>query len=255
MKHIITLLAAFALAVAANAQNDSLVVFDTKGDNLGISVAGFNISLGEDKDTAQKKPKTVKRVTTNFAGISFGRNTLAGGSYYGNWADQGHFLTDHAMNWRFGVEAFGISVSLDRQRSVFLKVSLNSTTEIFRFNAPISFVNDQQGNLMPCYIDGTFKKSKMVAAYLGAGTGLNFKISKVLLGMNFNVDMLNGSYVKYKNPGKVKYDISGLNNIRYRTGMSATLDGFGIFVDYCFTPVFRTGNDGKILSIGLCMGF
>ena len=73
MKRIITLLAALAIASAAHAQTDSLVVFDTQGDNLGISIAGFNITLGDDGSSSggkAAKPK-VKRVTTNFVGLSF----------------------------------------------------------------------------------------------------------------------------------------------------------------------------------------
>ena len=68
MKRIITLLAALILASAAHAQTDSLVTFDIKGERLGISIAGFNISLGEETSEKSYK-KTPKRVTTNFAGI------------------------------------------------------------------------------------------------------------------------------------------------------------------------------------------
>ena len=55
MKRIITLLAALAIASAAHAQTDSLVVFDTQGDNLGISIAGFNITLGDDGSSSSGK--------------------------------------------------------------------------------------------------------------------------------------------------------------------------------------------------------
>jgi hypothetical protein len=74
---------------------------------------------------------------------------------------------------------------------------------------------------------------------------------------DFNTDMLTSSYVKYKNPGKTQYNISGLNNIRYRTGVSATVSGFGIYADYALTPLYResVGNDGQVLSIGVHCGF
>ena len=52
MKRIITLLALIAIASAAHAQTDSLVVFDTNGDNLEISIAGFDITLSEEDKTA-----------------------------------------------------------------------------------------------------------------------------------------------------------------------------------------------------------
>ena len=74
---------------------------------------------------------------------------------------------------------------------------------------------------------------------------------------DFEACILGQSYVKYKNPGKTRYDISGLNNIMYNVGMEASLHGGGIYVDYSLNPVFRTGtgNDGHILSIGCMFGF
>ena len=258
MKRIITLLAALAIASAAHAQTDSLVVFDTQGDNLGISIAGFNITLGDDGSSSSKsaKPK-VKRVTTNFAGLSFGANAFTYHPNYGNWAGENQFMTDNTNGWRFGVEAFGIQVSLDRNRKVFLKASLNSTVDRYRFNNAMTLVNDENGALMPEPLSGTVKKSKMLAGYLGIGAGLGFKISKVLLMLDFNTDLLTGSYVKYKNPGKTQYDISGLSNIRYRTGVAATVFGFGIYADYALTPLYRedVGNHGQVLSIGIRCGF
>lgn len=97
----------------------------------------------------------------------------------------------------------------------------------------------------------------MLAGYLGIGAGLGFKISKVLLMFDFNTDLLTSSYVKYKNPGKTQYDISGLSNIRYRTGVAATVSGFGIYADYALTPLYRedVGNQGQVLSIGIRCGF
>ena len=73
MKRIITLLALIATASAAHAQTDSLVVFDTQGDNIEISIAGFDITLSD--DDKDEKPK-VKRVTTNFISISLGYKYL-----------------------------------------------------------------------------------------------------------------------------------------------------------------------------------
>ena len=259
MKRIITLLAALAIASAAHAQTDSLVIFDTQGDNLGISIAGFNITLGDDGSSSSgkaAKPK-VKRVTTNFVGLSFGANAFTYKPNYGNWAGENQFMTDNTSSWRFGVEAFGVQVSLDRNQKVFFKASLNSTVDRYRFNNAMTLVNDENGALMPEPLSGTVKKSKMLAGYLGIGAGLGFKISQVLLMFDFNTDLLTSSYVKYKNPGKTQYDISGLSNIRYRTGVAATVSGFGIYADYALTPLYRedVGNHGQVLSIGIRCGF
>jgi hypothetical protein len=255
MKRIITFFATLAIASVAYAQTDSPVVFDTQGDKLGISVAGFNISLGEDDSSSPgKKPK---RVSTNFAGISYGINVLTHEPNYGNWADEANFMTDNIGAGRLGIEALGVQVGLDRKNNVFFKASLNASIDMYRFKKAMTLINDEGGALMPEPISGVVKKSKMVTTYVGVGAGFGFKLSRsVKLTLDFNVDALTDSYVKYKNPSKTKYDIGGFNNIRYRTGASISIYDFGMYIDYSLTPVFRqgVGNNGRILSIGIRMG-
>ena len=257
MKRIITLLALIAIASAAHAQTDSLVVFDTQGDKLGISVAGFNITLGENGSEQKTSKPKVKRVTTNFLGITFGYNVLTYKPNYGNWAGEQNFMTDNTHGMRLGLEPFSIQVSLDRKQTVFLRVAMNSYVENYRFKSPMTLINDENGNLMPQDIGGTVKKSRIGAGYSGLCAGLGFKISRLMFMFDFNADLLSKSVAMYKNPKKTMYDISGLNNIRYRVGASATIEGFGIYVDYCLTPLFRegVGNDGNVTSIGIRWGF
>lgn len=255
MKRIITFFATLAIASVAYAQTDSPVVFDTQGDKLGISVAGFNISLGEDRSSSSvKKPK---RVSTNFAGISYGINVLTHEPNYGNWADEANFMTDNIGAGRLGIEALGVQVGLDRKNNVFFKASLNASIDMYRFKKAMTLINDEGGALMPEPISGEVKKSKMVTTYVGVGAGFGFNLSSVKLTLDFNVDALASSYVKYKNPDKTKYSINGFNNIRYRTRASISLHDFGIYADYSLTPLFRegVGNDGRVLSIGICAGF
>lgn len=256
MKRIITLLATLVIASVAYAQTDTPVVFDTQGDNLGISIAGFNISLGEDdRNSSVQKPK---RVSTNFAGISYGLNVLTNEPNYGNWTDEPNFMTDDIGAGRLGIEAMGIQVSLDRKGNVFFKASLNASIDMYRFKRAMTLINEDGGALMPEPISGVVKKSKMVTTYVGVGAGFGFKLSRsVKLTLDFNVDALTDSYVKYKNPSKTKYDIGGFNNIRYRAGASISLYDFGIYADYSLTPLFRegVGNDGRVLSIGIRAGF
>ena len=222
MKRIITLLAMIAIASAAHAQTDSLVVFDTQGDKLGISIAGFNITLGENGSEQKTSKPKVKRVTTNFIGITFGYNVLTYKPNYGNWAGEQNFMTDNTHGMRLGLEPFSIQVSLDRKQTAFLRVAMNSYVENYRFKSPMTLINDENGNLMPQDIGGTVKKSRISAGYSGLCAGLGFKISRLMFMFDFNADLLSKSVAMYKNPKKTMYDISGLNNIRYRVGASAT---------------------------------
>jgi hypothetical protein len=252
MKRIITLLAALTITSAAYSQSD--ISFDTKGDNLDISIAGFDISLGSDDRQTKKK---VNRVTTNFAGLSLGANIITHKPNYGPWENKTNFMTDHTAGWRFGIEALGMQISLNKSQNIFFKVALNATIDSYRFKKPFTLVNDENGVLMTQEITGNVKKTKMVNSYFGIGAGLGFKISRVLFMFDFKTDLLTDAYVKYKNPGKTQYDISGLSNIRYRTGVAATVSGFGIYADYALTPLYRedVGNHGQVLSIGIRCGF
>lgn len=256
MKRIITLLAALAIASAAHAQTDSLVVFDTHGDNLGISIAGFNITLGDDGGGKTAKPK-IKRVTTNFIGISYGYNVLTYKPNYGNWAGEQNFMTDNAYGWRLGLEPFSVQVSLDRKKSVFLRAAMNTYVDNYRFRSPMTLINDENGNLLPQSIEGQVKKSRISTGYFGLCAGLGFKVSRLQFMFDFNADLLSKSVAMYKNPKKTLYDINGFNNIRYRVGGSATINGFGVYMDYSLTPLFRegVGNDGNVMSIGIRWGF
>lgn len=251
MKRIITFFAALAIAHVASAQTESPLVFDTQGDNLGISVAGFNISLGENKGS---KPT---RMTAQFAGISYGVNVFTYEPNYGNWAGEPDFMTDDVASTRLGIEALGLQVTLNRKRTLFVKASMNANFDFYRFKEAMTMAENESGDLMPQPLSGTVKKSKMVASYIGAGAGFGFEVNKLRVTFDFNVDVLVGSHVKYKNPDKTKYHIGGFNNIRYRPGVSVSFDDWGVYADYSLTPLFRegVGNDGRVLSIGLRAGF
>lgn len=254
MKKIITLLAASFIAAAAYAQTDSLVTFDTQGDRLGISIAGFNIALGEEAQQPQKVRKP-KRVSTNLAGLSFGLNALGNKPLNGAW--EGSDAFNDVGGWRFGMEALGIQVALDRNNTVFIKAGLCASIDTYRFHSPVTLFNDEDGRLMPARIEGNVKKSKMVALYWGCSAGLGFRISKVKVLFDASAEILTDSYVKYKNPGKTRYDITGLNPILYKAGASVTVHDIGIYADYSINPIFRsgTGNDNHLLSIGVQFGF
>ena len=257
MKRIIIFFAAWAIASVASAQTDSPLVFDTKGDNLGISVAGFKISLGESKGERESTLKSSKQVIAQFAGLSYGANVLTYEPNYGNWAGESDFMTDDIASTRLGIEALGLQISLNKKRTVFVKASMSANFDFFRFKNAMTMVENEDGILLPQQLSGAVKKSKMVASYIGAGAGFGFEVSCLKVIFDFNMDVLVGSHVKYKNPDKTKYHIGGFNNIRFRPGVSVLLNDLGVYADYSLTPLFRegVGNDGRVLSIGIRAGF
>ena len=263
MKRIITLLALIAIASTAYAQTDSLVVFDTQGDNLGIRIAGFNISLGEDDkeeytdEYIYHEPRK-NTVTANLLGFSFGATTFTSMPYYGPWEGERDFLDLYAgSSPRFDIEAASWTVSLDKRGMFYYKIGVLASFDSYRFTNNITLYNDDEGHLMPLPIEGDVKKSKLRTTYCGVNMGLGFKVHKVMLMLSGTAEILANASVKYKNPKKTVYQVKGLNSLRSRLSLSCTWDGFGIYADYSLTPVFKpgTGNDARTLSFGCKFGF
>ena len=263
MKRIITLLALIAIASATHAQTDSLVVFDTQGDKLGIRIAGFNIALGEnDKEEytdeyIYHEPRK-NAVTANLLGFSYGAIGLTSMPYYGPWEGEENFLDNYAgSSLRFDLEAASWTVSLDKRGLFYYKIGVLASIDSYRFTNNVTLYNNDLGELMPMPLEGNVKMSRLRAGYCGVNMGIGLKIHKVMLMLSGTAEILTNASVKYKNPGKTVYQVNGLNNIRSRISLSSGWDGFGLYVDYSLTPVFKpgAGNDTHSLSFGCKFGF
>ncbi len=263
MKRIITLLALIATAVAAHAQTDSLVTFDTKGSQLEISIAGFNISLGDSaKETYTdayfyNEPRREK-ITTNFLGMGFGGIVLTPSPYYGPWEGSDDFLDIYPGNSpRIDLEIVSWTIPLDKRGRSYYRVGTMFSYDRYRFKNNVTLINDEEGRLMPADLNGQVKNTKLRANYWGLNMGFGFKLSKVLILVQGTAELLTKSSVKYKNPGKTVYQVNGLNPFRSRVSLSTSWDGYGFYIDYTLTPLFKAGvgNDTHALSIGCRLGF
>lgn len=260
MKRIITLLVLIAFASAAHAQTDSLVTFDTKGETLGISIAGFNISLGEDEkeeyidEYIYHEPRK-KALTANLLGFGYGATALTSMPYYGAWEGKQDFLEGNGF--RFDLEVASWTLSLDKNGRFYYKMGVLTAWDSYRFTNNITLVNDDSGKLMPARLEGKVKMSKLRTTYCGVTMGLGFKLHKAMVMLSGTAELLTKASVKYKNPGKTVYQIKGLNSIRSRVSLSTNWEGFGLYVDYSLTPLFKpgVGNDTHSLSFGCRFGF
>ena len=263
MKRIITLLALIAFASAAHAQTDSLVTFDTKGETLGINIAGFNISLGEDKEEEYideyicHEPRK-KALTVNLFGFGFGATALTSMPYYGPWEGKQDFLDNYSgSSLRFDMEMASWTLSLDRRGRFYYKMGALLSLDSYRFTDNVTLANDETGALMPVPLEGQVKKSLLRANYAGMSMGLGFKLHKTLVMLSCTAEILGNASVKYKNPQKTVYQVKGLNSVRSRVSLCTNWEGFGLYVDYSLTPLFKpgVGNDTHTLSFGCRFGF
>lgn len=265
MKRIITLFALLAAtAAAAQAQTDSLVTFDTQGDKLGISIGGFSISLGENAESGSKiddiffSEARRNRITTNFLGVSLGGMVLTPSPYYGPWEGQNDFLDIYpASSTRIDLMLVNWTVPLDRRGRAYYKVGMLYSYDSYCFRKNITFVNDDEDRLMPVDLDGNIKYTRLKANYWGLNMGFGFKVSSMMFTVQGTAELLTRSSVKYKNPGKTKYQVNGLSPFRSRVSISTNWEGYGFYIDYSLTPVFKegTGNDAHSISLGCRLGF
>lgn len=263
MKRILTLLAVLSAAVAAHAQTDSLVTFDTQGDLFGISIAGFNISLGGDKEETYTdayiyhEPRKGK-VTTNFLGASLGGMVLIPSVYYGPWEGSGDFLEIYpGKSSRIDLEIANWTIPLDNRGISYYRIGTMFSYDRYQFKNNITLTNDDEGSLMPVGIDGNVKKTKLMANYWGLNMGFGFKRNKIMILIQGTAELLTKSAVKYKNPDKNVNAVNGLYPFRSRISLSTTWDGYGFYIDYCLTPLFKpgVGNDTRTISLGCRLGF
>ena len=264
MKRIITLIAAFAAAVVtAHAQTDSLVVFDTQGDKLEISIAGFNISLGENANSGYidefiyHEPRK-KKIVTNFLALGFGGTVLTSSPYYGPWEGETDFLDIYPGNsTRIDLEIVSWNIPLDPRGKVYYRVGTMFSYDSYLFRNNITLYNDNDGHLMPAPLEGQVKQTRLKANWWGLNIGFGFKVNSAIIMIQGTAELLTKSSVKYKNPGKTVYQINGINPFRSRLSLSTNWEGYGFYIDYTLTPLFKpgTGNDAHTLSLGVRMGF
>ena len=263
MKRILTLLAVLATAVAAHAQTDSLVTFDTQGNQLELSIAGFNISLGNDAEETYTDAITYheprrKKVTTNVLGVGFGGMVLTPSAYYGPWEGSKDFLDISPGNsTRIDLEVMSWTVPLDNRGISYYRVGTMFSYDRYRFKDNITLINDGEGRLIPLEIDGNVKTTKLMTNYWGLNMGFGFKRNKIMILIQGTAELLTKSAVKYKNPGKNVNAVNGLYPFRSRISLSTTWDGYGFYIDYTLTPLFKpgVGNDTRALSLGCRLGF
>ena len=256
MKRIIIFFATMAIALSAHAQTDSLVTVDSKGDGLNFNIAGFSVKL-EGKDEKKKK-QNYRPYSTSTLGIKWGVTRLTDSPYYGNWADQGNFLSLSGKSNSLSIEPIACHLRLDRKGIVWINTSICATWDNYHFFNPITLVNNDRGNLMTQHIEKEIKRTQMNTFYLGASLGLAFRIGDVKIGANVTPEVLCYSESRYKTTDKEKYktEIQGLNPMILKAGATMTLDWFGVYVDYGLNPVFKegTGNDARMVSIGVKVG-
>lgn len=227
------------------------------GEGMVLEVAGFGITLGQASGGEKQKVKALPRVCGSFlSGVEMGFNFLTGADYAGYPAEAGDFLDVRGGNsFHFGITPVGLSVALDRKRRFEFSTGLRYTVDNYRLSDNSITLGRDGGMVVPLPLDDKADKSKLRITSLGFPLQFSFDPVKHLrVAVVGYCDFTLGANAIYKKP-KEKDSLSGVNPFQFGLGGSVSYRGFGVYVRYGVTSLFKS-SAGPVchpVSFGVCV--
>lgn len=227
------------------------------GEGMVLEVAGFGITLGQASGDEKQKVKALPRVCGSFlSGVEMGFNFLTGADYAGYPAEAGDFLDVRGGNsFHFGITPVGLSVALDRKRRFEFSTGLRYTVDNYRLSDNSITLGRDGGMVVPLPLDDKADKSKLRITSLGFPLQFSFDpVRHLRVAVVGYCDFTLGANAIYKKP-KEKNSLSGVNPFQFGLGGSVSYRGFGVYVRYGVTSLFKS-SAGPVchpVSFGVCV--
>lgn len=227
------------------------------GEGMVLEVAGFGITLGQASGGEKQKVKALPRVCGSFlSGVEMGFNFLTGADYAGYPAEAGDFLDVRGGNsFHFGIMPVGLSVALDRKRRFEFSTGLRYTVDNYRLSDNSITLGRDGGMVVPLPLDDKADKSKFRITSLGFPLQFSFDpVRHLRVAVVGYCDFTLGANAIYKKP-KEKNSLSGVNPFQFGLGGSVSYRGFGVYVRYGVTSLFKS-SAGPVchpVSFGVCV--
>ena len=227
------------------------------GEGMVLEVAGFGITLGQASGGEKQKVKALPRVCGSFlSGVEMGFNFLTGADYAGYPAEAGDFLDVRGGNsFHFGITPVGLSVALDRKRRFEFSTGLRYTVDNYRLSDNSITLGRDGGMVVPLPLDDKADKSKLRITSLGFPLQFSFDpVRHLRVAVVGYCDFTLGANAIYKKP-KEKNSLSGVNPFQFGLGGSVSSRGFGVYVRYGVTSLFKS-SAGPVchpVSFGVCV--
>ena len=227
------------------------------GEGMVLEVAGFGITLGQASGGEKQKVKALPRVCGSFlSGVEMGFNFLTGADYAGYPAEAGDFLDVRGGNsFHFGITPVGLSVALDRKRRFEFSTGLRYTVDNYRLSDNSITLGRDGGMVVPLPLDDKADKSKLRITSLGFPLQFSFDpVRHLRVAVVGYCDFTLGANAIYKKP-KEKNSLSGVNPFQFGLGGSVSYRGFGVYVRYGVTSLFKS-SAGPVchpVSFGDCV--
>ena len=182
-----------------------------------------------------------------------------GGLYFGDTIVLGDFYDmNSARSNHFAIDAFGVVVPLAPSGIVDFRANLRYTYDNLFFKDKMTLVSGINGVPVatPLLGDG-IKKSKLRFHTVSLPVGFAVNPGKVSIGALIAPGLVFGASTKYKAP-KTKGEVSRYNQFSLRLEGVVSYDGYGVYVNYGFQPLFEAGiygDNARLLTIGAVFGF
>jgi hypothetical protein len=264
----IAVLLLFQTANAQEVKNKDTVISyseikitSTNSSDFIVQVGGHDFTFGKRGNNSFPNCRDIVNRRKNYISfcnnIRLGFNALVDTDYSKYAPEYNDFLDlKGGKSIHFGMDIAGMYLQLDRRGDIYLGVGVSVQCDNYTFSNNIT-IKRIDGVIMPEELDKEYKKSKLTATYFGIPVYLTFRpYNKIKIALNGYAEFLTNSHTKYKKP-KHKSDISGLNPVQLGLGGSFTYSGFGVYVKYSLTPLFKSesGPGAHLLSAGLVIGF
>ena len=263
MKKIILCCVALAAAFAgASAQNfiiqaepadtlaggpgESLMVIRhcKESSRMAIEIGGMSIPLASPRpDSAAVKPLRAKRYMTFLSKNELGFAALTGTSYGAYAPGFGPFLnTETFRSFHFSSQLVGVNFALDRKRTLSLEVGFQFTIDDYRLSSSDRMLGLEAGRIVPVDpYEPDPRLSKFVTTSVGIPVRLLYEPGKHWnLALTAYSDFGTGITSVTRSP-HITRDLGGLRGYQFGVGASVSYHGFGLFVRYNVSPLFRSG--------------
>lgn len=226
-----------------------------KGGDIVLEVGGFGLKLGNAYSTkAWKELKRSRFWISMFTDFEFGFTRLTGTDYAGYAPEEQGFLDQQlGPSFHFAFSILSFNTPLNKSRTLTLSLGLDYRLENLRLSDASITVDNRGGQLVPVALEEPAAKSKIVYSYLGIPLQLTYTPAKRFrLAATLHNDLLLGADAIYKKP-KEKHGVGGFNDYQFGVGATISYYGFGLFMRYNPTSLFRSGAgpDCRTVTFGL----
>lgn len=243
IKRILMALAPMFVCASVFAQDNELLTLITGDDDMMVAIAGFDLRLGPSDRSHEER--ALYGSVNFFSPVNIGVLTMTGAE---------DIVPDIRIprSWSLYDDLVSLGLHGRGHRGPVFNTGIRLSYLNYRLQDGYVMTVNEAG--VPCIPGGDlYDKSKFKLTYLGVPVTLGMNIGKSFrLNATATFDMLVDARNKVKDPESWTR-LDDLNPYRVSAELSLGSKGFGVFMNYGLTSIFKDGSgiDARSLSVGV----